>query len=74
MLTDRLLLVWCSTTSQTFIHFEETSRYWSGVFLCFSLVSSVVLWFSLVTIWVIHLPERTEWDIITESDRNGPNC
>ena len=26
-----------------------------------------------VTTWVVHLPNRTETSLITESDRSGPN-
>ena len=55
---------------------REISNYWSGfVFLLvyFSSFSSDFLQFSLVTILIIPLTERTETRVNTELDRNGPN-
>ena len=62
------------------IAFDEISRYWSAPknpnFSAFhwsphgSLVS---IGQNFVTTRVVHLPERTETSLITESDQSGPN-
>ena len=49
-----------SITNPTFICFKETSSYWSVQFF---------LSFSLVTIRVVNLPERTETGFITGWDQ-----
>ena len=62
------------------IAFDETSSYWSALkapnFLAFhwSPHSSLVsIGQNFITTRVVHLPKRTETNLVTESDQSGPN-